>query len=184
MRGSGLVNDDDFGMPGPNVWYHVLLQKGWKEQARSDWLYYSKHPHKEAKGLAPAIPWESQLPLRIPIPDANPDPPPPTDMLPITEDSRPESPSGAVSLGSLTPPTPRSIHMKSPDPPTLHSAKVTTADLHCNDAPCPLIVMASPERPPEPEESHNPETEKSIPDIEQTPSVIPRCIEPCPSPES
>jgi hypothetical protein len=117
MRGPGLVDGEDFGLPGPNIQYCTLLQKGWKKQARSDWLYYSKHPRKETKGLKPVVPQESQLPLVIRATDVVPSTPPLASLRPTLEVLRPGSPSGTISLGSSTPLTPQSIRMKSPNPP-------------------------------------------------------------------
>ena len=39
----GVVDNEDFGFPGPNVQYRSRTLKGWKDKKRSDWLYYCQH---------------------------------------------------------------------------------------------------------------------------------------------
>jgi hypothetical protein len=95
---AGVVAADIYGFPGPDIPYEEQGNKGWKEVARSRWLYFSQLPSTEQIGKSATRPKPDQLPF---LPSVNgkakakaksqaiiePSPTPGTASLPIEEAS-------------------------------------------------------------------------------------------------
>jgi hypothetical protein len=60
---AGVVAADIYGFPGPDIPYEEQGNKGWKEVARSRWLYFSQLPIPGQIGKSATRPKPDQLPF-------------------------------------------------------------------------------------------------------------------------
>lgn len=143
----GVVNEIDFGFPGPNIQYRSRTSNGWRDEKRSDWLYFRKYPNPSIPSREPPVPKEEQLPLRNREVVAVPACP----STPTEEHGHDENPRAS--------PVP-SVRMQSPEartPPPTNSRPSTPTVMQDSRPPaldqCPSSEAVPNHRPVHPEDS-------------------------------